>query len=166
GLPFVLFWPLLWSSAGLAAWLFINRMNHGRWGLDMLGAEALTTLHHPDTLHLWFLWLLLWFNLATAVLLTLPRRWFAAPAALLAWLARQPWGFAVLALALLACTYQYPDRLLALSHRFWPPWNEWAYHALFFAFGFVLHAQQATLLALWQRHWAAYAAAGLLFYVL
>src|SRR5690606_3543931 len=26
GLPFVLFWPLLWSSAGLAAWLFINRM--------------------------------------------------------------------------------------------------------------------------------------------
>jgi len=165
-LPFALFWPLLWSSSALAAWLFINRMQHGRWGLDLLGTEVLTSLHRPDTLHLWFLWLLLWFNLATAALLLLPRRWFARPAALLGWLAHRPWGFAVLALALLACTFQYPNMLLGISNHFLPPWNEWAYHALFFAFGFVLQGRQATLFTLLQRHWGRCAAAGLFFFVL
>ena len=165
-LPFALFWPVLWAASGLAAWLFINRMQHGRWGLNLLASEALATLQRPDTLHLWFLWLLLWFNLATAALMVLPRRWFAAPAALLVWVAQRPWGFLVLALLLLGCTYQYPGALLEISNRFWPPWNEWAYHALFFAFGLALFHHQAALFALMQRHWVRYAAAGLLFYVL
>lgn len=165
-LPFALFWPLLWVATGLAAWLFLNRMALGHWGLGEPTALKMAWLDKPDTLHLWFLWLLLWFNLALVAALQLPRRWFAPLGAVLGWLARRPWGFALLAVPLWIAGMGYPGALVITSNAFRPPWNEWLYYGVFFAFGLVLHAQQADLFPRLQRHWGRCAAAGLACYAL
>lgn len=165
-LPFALFWPLLWAATGLSAWLFLNRMALGHGGLDAPAVPAMGWLQQPNTLHLWFLWLLLWFNLATAALLRLPRAWFAPVAAVLAWLARRPWGFVVLALPVWAAGLGYPGALVVVSNAFRPPWNEGLYYGMFFVFGLVLHARQTELFPQLQRQWALCAAGGLAFYAL
>jgi glucans biosynthesis protein C len=166
GLPFVLFWPLLWLASGVAALFFMNRMVLHRWGLDPNVVPDLPILDSPNTIHLWFLWMLLWFCVATAALWRLPRAWFAPMESTLAWLARQPWGFAVLALPLLAASAAYPNGILAPAGDFLPEWNEWLYHGCFFAFGLMLHGRQAELFAQFQRHWAGYAVAGLACYLI
>ncbi len=163
-LPFALFWPFLWVASGLAALAFLNRIALGQWGLDRTVIANLPVPQGPNTMHLWFLWMLLWFCGVTSALLCLPRAWFAPSASVLAWLARQPWGFAVLALPLLAAGASYPRGFLVPSGAFLPPWNEWLHNGLFFVFGLVLHGRQAELFAQFQRRWALCAAAGLLFY--
>ena len=166
GLPFVLFWPLLWLASGAAALLFMNRMVLDQWGLDTDVVPRLPILDSPNTIHLWFLWMLLWFCVATAALWRLPRAWFAPMESALAWLARQPWGSAVLALPLLAASAAYPNGILAPAGDFLPEWNEWLYHGCFFAFGLMLHGRQTELFAQFQRHWAGYAVAGLACYLI
>ena len=164
-LPFALFWPFLWVASGLAALAFLNRIALGQWGLDKTVITNLPVPQGPSTMHMWFLWMLLWFCVATSVLLRLPRVWFAPAASVLAWLARQPWGFAVLALPLLAAGASYPRGILVASGAFLPPWNEWLHNGLFFVFGLMLHGRQTELFAQFQRRWALCAAAGLVFYV-
>lgn len=163
-LPFAVFWPFLWAASGLAALAFLNRIALGHWGLDMAVIANLPVPQGPNTMHLWFLWMLLWFCVATSVLLRLPRARFTPAASALAWLARQPWGFAVLALPLLAAGASYPRGFLVASGAFLPPWNEWLHNGLFFVFGLMLHGRQTELFAQFQRRWALCAAAGLLFY--
>ncbi len=173
-LPFALFWPVIWVATSMAALAFLNRMAFGHWGLNLAAITPdLPAPRGPNTLHLWFLWLLLWFCVATALLMRLLHTTFAAPfaaffsaaAALLSALARRPWGFAVLALPLLAAGASYPQGHLVPSGRFLPPWNEWLHNGLFFAFGLMLHSRQAVFFARFQRRWAAYALAGLLCYL-
>ncbi len=163
-LPFALFWPFLWVASGLAALAFLNRMVLGQWGLDETVISNLPVPHGPNTVHMWFLWMLLWFCVATSVLLRLPRAWFTPVASVLAWLARQPWGFAVLALPLLAAGASYPRGFLVSSGAFLPPWNEWLHNGLFFVFGLMLHGRKTDLFVQFQRRWGFYAAAGLVFY--
>nr|CBA28149.1 hypothetical protein Csp_A05840 [Curvibacter putative symbiont of Hydra magnipapillata] len=164
-LPFVLFWPFLWVASGLAALTFLNRIALGRWGLDETVISNLPVPQGPNTVHMWFLWMLLWFCVATSVLLRLPRACFTPAASVLASLARQPWGFAVLALPLLAAGASYPRGLLVSSGAFLPPWNEWLHNGLFFVFGLMLHGHKTELFAQFQRRCGLYAAAGLVFFV-
>lgn len=164
-LPFALFWPFLWVASGLAVLTFLNRISLGRWGLDETVISNLRIPQGPNTMHMWFLWMLLWFSVATSVLLRLPRACFTPAASMLAWLVRQPWGFAVLALPLLAAGASYPRGFLVPSGAFMPPWNEWLHNGLFFVFGLMLHCHKTELFAQFQRRWGLYAAAGLVFYV-
>ena len=164
-LPFALFWPFLWVASGLAALAFLNRIALGQWGLDRIVIANLPVPQGPNTMHMWFLWMLLWFCVATSVMLRLPRAWLTPAANALAWLARQPWGFAVLALPLLAAGASYPRGFMVSSGAFLPPWNEWLHNGLFFVFGLMLHGRQTELFAQFQRRWALCAAAGLVFYV-
>jgi fucose 4-O-acetylase-like acetyltransferase len=164
-LPFALFWPFLWVASGLAALAFLNRIALGQWGLDRTVIANLPIPQGPTTMHMWFLWMLLWFCVATSVLLRLPPAWFTPAASGLAWLARQPWGFAVLALPLLAAGVSYPRGFLVPTGAFLPPWNEWLHNGLFFVFGLMLYGRQTELFAQFQRRWAVCAAAGLLFYI-
>jgi len=134
GLPFALFWPLLWLASGVAALFFMNLMVRDEWGLDTQVVPNLPILDSPNTIHLWFLWMLLWLCVATAVLWRLPRAWFAPIESALAWLARQPWGFVALALPLMLASAAYPRGVLAPAGAFLPEWNEWLYHGSFFVF--------------------------------
>lgn len=165
-LPFAVFWPFVWLATSVAVLLFLNRMMLGTWSLDKSVVSRLPIPQGPNTIHMWFLWMLLWFCVATSVLLRLPRAWFSPAAAALAWLARQPWGFAVLALPLLAAGSGYSRGFVDVSGQFLPPWNEWLYNGVFFAFGLMLHGQQAALFAQFQRRWGLCVVGGLACYLL
>jgi glucan biosynthesis protein C len=163
-LPYVVFWPILWVTSGLAAIAFLNRMAFGEWGLDP-SAIPPSLPQAPNTMHLWFLWLLFLFCVLTAFALRLPRRWFALPTEVLARLGASPWGFAVLALPLVLAGLGYPRGLLVPSGFFLPPWPEWLHNGLFFAFGLMLYGRQDTLFPLFKRRCWAYALAGVPFFL-
>lgn len=164
-LPFAIFWPILWLLTSLSVLLFLNRLALNQWGFD-LAVAANVPNKGITTLHMWFLWLLLWFCVITSVLMRLPRQWFAPAGAVLAWVARRPWGFGLLALPLLAATVGYPRGFIVNSGSFLPPWNEWMHYGVYFAFGLMLHDHQAVLFEQFQRRWALFAAMGLAFFLL
>jgi len=171
GLPFAMFWPPLWLLCGVLAMAFVHRMVRGSWGVDpQLLAASPAAPRGANTMHLWFLWMLLCLSLATAAVAALgrrmPRRLIATAAALLQRLGSAWWGFALLALPLLVAGWDYPEGLLRPSGALLPPWQEWLHNGLFFSFGLALFHAQGLLLGLLQRRWLACFAAGLPFFLL
>lgn len=156
GLPFLIFWPLVAVPTVMAGILFVNRIQRGVWALDPSVLPPSLVTGSPNTIHLWFLWMLLWFCLATALLSLLPRAPFERAGRWLAKLGGVWWGFLVLALPLWLANYSYPRGVIYPSGLLFPPWNEWLHSGLFFAFGLALYAHRDTLLAYYQRHWRGY----------
>lgn len=166
GLPFALFWPPLYMLCGVAVLAFMHRMVRGSWGLDpSLRPRGPGMPDGPVTLHLWFLWMLLWLSLLAAAVASLRHplvaRGVAAGGALLQRLGAAWWGPALLVLPLVWAGLGYRSGVLAPSGRFLPPLAEWVHSGLFFAFGLALYHQQWELFDLYRRRWAAYAVAGL-----
>lgn len=166
GLPFAVFWPPVFAACVVLALLFVHRMVRGTWGLDASIMPVRPNIPTgPSTMHLWFLWMLLWFCMLTAPVLWLGARLPAAvPAAVTRMFARlcgAPWGFAVLALPLAGVGAWYPQGVVIPSGAFVPPLAEWLHNGLFFVAGWSLWHHQQALLALYTRRWAAFALAGL-----
>jgi surface polysaccharide O-acyltransferase-like enzyme len=161
GLPFAVFWlPVFVASATLSL-VFLHQMARGRWGFDptLLPGDV---PQGPSTLHMWFLWMLLWLSLGTAAAARwLPARLFAGPAKVLQTLGAAWWGPLVLVLPLVAAGWDYPRGLLRPGGAFVPPWTEWLHNGLFYVFGVALFHQQWQLFDLYRRRWGAYALAGL-----
>lgn len=164
GLPFAVFWPPVFAASAMLALLFVHRMVRGTWGLDASIVPPRPNMPTgPTTMHLWFLWMLLWFCLLAAPVLWVGRRLPAASAAVTGALARlggAPWGFAVLALPLAAVGALYPQGVVVPSGAFVPPLAEWLHNGLFFVLGWALWRHQQALFALYTRRWAAFALAG------
>ncbi len=164
GLPFAIFWPPVFAASAVLALLFVHRMVRGTWGLDASIVPPRPNMPTgPTTMHLWFLWMLLWFCLLAAPVLWVGRRLPAASAAVtgvLAHLGGAPWGFAVLALPLAAVGAIYPQGVVVPSGAFVPPLAEWLHNGLFFVLGWALWRHQQALFALYTRRWAAFALAG------
>ncbi|MDP4075332.1 acyltransferase family protein [Acidovorax sp. A1169] len=164
-LPFAIFWPLLFAVCGLLALLFLHRMARGTWGLDRsLLPPSPGVPKGPSTMHLWFLWMLLWFSVFSVplhwVMARLPHRVHAALAAVVTHLGEAPWGCAVLALPLAWLGSSYPNGVLTPNGSFLPPLAEWLHNGLFFVFGTGVFLLRERLFAHWLRHWPLYAAAG------
>ena len=168
-LPFALFWPPLFALCGVLALAFMHRMARGTWGLDpALMQTAPSTPAGPSTMHMWFLWMLLWLSLGTALAhAALARLAPAVPHWLgraMARLGRTPWGLALLTLPLAGAGMLYPDGLLRPNGAFLPPWTEWLHNGLFYGFGLALYAHREALLAHYVRRWPWYAGAGLVLF--
>jgi glucans biosynthesis protein C len=169
GLPFAIFWLPIFSACVVLALLFVHRMVRGTWGLDpaLLRQQAPHVPQGPSTMHMWFLWMLLWLCIFTAALHRFGgaplRRIGAALAAVLGFIGSAWWGFAVLALPLAAVGAIYPNGIVAPNGSFLPPATEWLHNGLFFAFGLSLYADREDLLPLFARRAWAYAVAGLPF---
>ena len=169
GLPFAVFWPPLFAVCVVFALLFAHRMARGTWGLDPtlmpVGPNVPTG---PATMHLWFLWMLLWFCVLTAPVLWLGERLPGAASAVtrtLGRLAGAPWGFMVLALPLAGAGALYPRGVVVPSGAFVPPPAEWLHNGLFYLLGWALWRCQQPLFALYTRRWARFALAGLPFFL-
>lgn len=170
GLPFAVFWLPVFTACVVCALLFMHRVARGSWGLDLalipVGPSVPTG---PNTMHLWFLWMLLWFSVLTAGVLRLaPRLPPALPRAvhgLLQRLALAWWGFAVLALPLALAGAFYPLGVVVPSGAFVPPPAEWLHNGLFYLLGYTAYARQQALFASFMRRWPLYAALGLAFFV-
>ncbi|HSV51227.1 MAG TPA: acyltransferase family protein [Burkholderiaceae bacterium] len=168
-LPFALFWPVLFACVAVLALLFVNRMATGTWGLDR---TLMPTGPHipqgPGTMHLWFLWMLLWFSVLTAPACWLADRVPAIPrmiASAFGRLAGAWWGFLLLSIPLAWVGSFYANGVVAPTGSFVPPLAEWLHNGLFYVFGFYLHRNQQALFALYTRRWPWYAAAGLVFFM-
>ncbi|WP_298210275.1 acyltransferase family protein [Acidovorax sp.] len=168
-LPFAVFWPPIFALCAVLALAFVHRMARGTWGLDIALQPRMPGA--PDglsTMHLWFLWMLLWLSLLTPLVRALLQR--AAPgtgAALGRWLAtlgRTPWGIALLAGVLAAVGAQYGNGMVHPSGFFLPPWTEWAHNGLFYGFGLALYQHRQALLEHYVRRWPWYAVAGLVLF--
>lgn len=165
-LPFAVFWPPIYVACGLLALLFLHRMARGTWGIDQsLLRQGASVPEGPSTMHLWFLWMLLWFSLLTVpvqwLLQRLPAALPRALSRLFGGLGQAPWGFMVLALPLAWVGSFYSDGLVKPSGHFLPPLTEWVHNGLFYGFGIALYQRQATLFPLYMRRWPVYAVAGL-----
>jgi glucans biosynthesis protein C len=167
GLPFLVFWPPVFAACVVLSLLFLHRIVRGSWGLDRsLMADHPTVPQGPSTMHMWFLWLLLWFSLLAAALL----RWFDGPwlqrgAAILRRLGSTAWGPVVLTLPLVLAGLGYPDGLVRPNGAFLPPAAEWLHNGMFFVFGLALLGHQQPLFDLYRRRCKAYALAGVLPFV-
>jgi glucan biosynthesis protein C len=170
GLPLLLFWPPVFIVSVLLGLLFVHRMARGTWGLDpTLIQPGPTVPRGPSTMHMWFLWMLLWLSLLAAAVARWQGeragRWLVVAGTLLQRLGAAWWGPLVLALPLVATGWAYPNGLIRPSGLFLPPMAEWLHNGLFFAFGLALFHQQWDLFALYRRRWGAHAAAGLVFFL-
>ncbi|MBI5278211.1 MAG: acyltransferase family protein [Burkholderiales bacterium] len=166
-LPFVVFWPVVWLAGIFAGLAYLNRMLLGAWGLDLRVVDmGIYVPKGPNTIHLWFLWQLLWLCVAAALLMRLPRRWFEAPKALLHLLGRRWWGFIVLAIPVGLAGIGSRLGIVEIVGSFLPPWGEWLHSGMFFAFGMMMYGHREEFFAHYREHRLRYALAGLLFYVL
>jgi hypothetical protein len=163
GLPFAVFWLPVFAATTVFAMAYLHRTTRGSIGLDpALMPRSPTGEQGPNTMHLWFVWLLFLFCMVTAVVARwVPAAAFDRPARLLRRLGAAPWGALVLALPLVVAGLGSPQGVLAPSGRFLPPPAEWLHNGLFFVFGLAMYHRQGELFALYRRRWAAFAVAGL-----
>jgi peptidoglycan/LPS O-acetylase OafA/YrhL len=165
GLPFAVFWPPLFAATALLGLMFLHRMAHGTWGVDRsLLPHGPNVPQGPPTMHLWFLWMLLWLSLLTPVLWAaarrLPAAWHVPLRRMAAWLCGSPTGIVVLTLPLAWVGAHYDHGIVTPSGSFLPPLAEWVHNGLFYLFGLCLYAQRRQLLARYERHWPVLGAMG------
>jgi glucans biosynthesis protein C len=163
GLPFALFWPPVFLASVTLAMMFVHRIVRGTWGVDpQLIPQDPYMPHGPNTMHMWFLWLLLAFSLVSATVARwLGGPWLAACAKVLQRLAGSWWGPLLLTLPLVGAGWAYPNGLLRPSGSFLTAWPDWLHNGLFFIVGMALYHHQWELFALYKRRWGAYATAAL-----
>jgi Acyltransferase family len=168
-LPFLLFWPPILVVTMTLALLYVHRMVRGSFGLDLTIVPPVPDKPLLNTMHLWFVYLLWWFAVGTALLSWLSRSWPAAAREalprLLRYLGGQSWGFLVLTLPLVLAGASYRTGIVAPQGSLLPPLAEWLHNGVFFAFGWALFASRDTLLPLYARRCWVYAAAGLPFFI-
>jgi glucans biosynthesis protein C len=167
GLPFALFWPPLFLATSVLALLFMNRMVRGTWTLDpQVMASELSIPQGPNTMHLWFLWLLLWMSLGTAAVARWAGGpWFAWGGSALQRMGSRWWGPVPLTAVLVVAGLRYPHGMMMPSSAFLPPPAEWVHHGLFFVFGLALFHHQSLLFPVYGRRWGAYALGGLVSFI-
>jgi dienelactone hydrolase/fucose 4-O-acetylase-like acetyltransferase len=165
GLPFLIFWPLIFVCTGALVMQYLSLMP-----LDADGQPP----QLPDgpllqTVHLWFLYYLLWFCAITAALSALGRYVPAGVKATIAqvWnkLASTWWGFLILTLPLVVTGSFYWNGIVAPDGSFVPRATELIHNGLFFTFGIYLYRFQDSLLPLYMKYCWRYAAAGLVFFI-
>jgi fucose 4-O-acetylase-like acetyltransferase len=168
-LPFLLFWPPIFIVTVLMIMLFTYRAAHGTWGIDPLLLPQREGNPLNNTIHLWFLWMLMWFSVLFVVLTPMAK---AIPLALRSQLSKGfeqvcagALGFVMLALASAIIGANYRDGFVVTTGYFLPPLTEWLHNGLFFAFGLALYAHRSRLFPLYQKRWKVYAIAGFSFFL-
>lgn len=165
GLPFAVLWPVIYVTTGVLVIVFVHLMARGTWGYDESLFVPREGSPRINTVHMWFLLMLMWFSVFTFVLTPPARR---LPESVRNWLAnafigvsKSPWAFLILACPLAGLGSLYKDGVVTASTAFFPPLAEWLHNGLFFVFGLALYVRRTQLLALYQRRWLPYALIGL-----
>lgn len=167
GLPFALFWPLLFAATIAAIMLFMHVMARGTLGIDPALMRRPAGGTPPiSTMHLWFLYYLLIFcAIAAAVVrFTGPGNKRLNDAA--ARFGRAWWAPLLLALPATVIGFSYPAGIVPNRTSFLPYPDELIFNGLFFAFGWLLYRHKDVLLAHYAKYcWRYVGVAALLFIV-
>jgi hypothetical protein len=170
-LPFLIFWPILIVCTTVLMLVYVHMMAHGTAGIDIaLLAKKGPKASPFNTMHMWFLYYLIWFSLLSALLTP---AWARLPAGLHAavdkafrTIASAWWGPLLLAVPLAAIGSFYRAGMLASSGSFVPQLPEVLHHGLFFVAGLLAYRHQDALFPYFSRTCWRYAGAGLLSFVL
>ncbi|QOY93488.1 acyltransferase family protein [Massilia sp. UMI-21] len=150
-LPFAIFWPVLIVCTTLLMLVYVHLMARGTVGIDVsLLAKKSAGASPFNTMHLWFLYYLIWFCLFTAALAplwrALPARIHAAVDAGFRALTGHWWGALVLAIPLAIVGSFYRAGMVAVSGSFIPQLPELVHNGLFFVAGLLAWRHQDALL--------------------
>lgn len=170
GLPFIAFWPPIFIGMGLLAMLYVHLMVNGSYGIDPAIMPVDPVRPVINTMHLWFIYYLLWFCSMTALLgvvgQRIPASFKERVASLWLRLVSNRWGFMVLALPLAASGASYQFGVVSSSGSFIPRFDEVVYNGLFFVVGWHLYRYRLAMLERLAQHCWRYAAGGALFFIL
>ncbi|MCC2956104.1 acyltransferase family protein [Massilia sp. IC2-477] len=150
-LPFVIFWPVLIVCTTVMMLVYLHVMARGTVGIDMsLLARKGAGASPFNTMHMWFLYYLIWFCILTAALAPL---WSRLPApvrdgvdAVFRKLAKSWWGPLVLTIPLAIVASFYRAGMLAPNGSFIPQLTELVYNGMYFVCGLLAWRHQDTLL--------------------
>lgn len=128
-LPFAVFWPILIVCTSLLMLVYLHLMAYGTAGIDLgLVTKKGTSASPFNTMHMWFIYYLVWFCVLTAVLAPaaarIPAGLRAAADALFRSLASNWWGPLVLAIPLALIGASYRAGVLAPDGSFIPNFRE------------------------------------------
>ncbi len=165
-LPFAVFWPVIFPATVLLVMVYVHQMVRGTFGLDASLVPKPPNGPLLNTLHLWFLYLLMWFCVFTGGGAWLAKLMPALPIHFLTnalnSLALRWWGVFVLALPLAFVGASYRAGLVTASGSFMPPLNEWVQSGMFFLVGLALYQRRDASLTHFGKHCWAYGAVGLI----
>lgn len=170
GLPFIVFWPVIFIVNVILIMLFVGLMVHGTAQIDPEVMPPPGNGELFNTMHLWFIYLLLWFCVMTAMA-GMVSRFVPSPvkkgaSRLMLALASNWWGLSILTLIVASAGALYWGGVLRVGGSFMPPFAEWLYYGAFFVFGLYLYPHRAYLLELYTRWWVLYAVLGAVFFAL
>lgn len=169
-LPFAIFWPILIVCTTLLMMVYLHLMAYGTAGIDVGLMTKKSKVGSPfNTMHMWFLYYLIWFCVLTALLAPaaarLPDALRATADAVFRRLAGSWWGPFVLAIPLAFIGASYRAGVLAPNGSFIPNLNELVHNGLFFLFGLYLYRHRDALLPLLTARCWRNGAAGLVAFV-
>ena len=170
-LPFAIFWPILIVCTTVLMLVYLHLMAYGTAGIDISLLAKKSKIGSPfNTMHMWFVYYLIWFCVLTAVFkpaaARLPAGLRQGADTLFRMLAARWWGPLLLTLPLALIGSTYRAGMLAANGSFIPNLSELAHHGLFFVFGLYLHRHQDALFPLFvARRWR-FALAGCVSFVL
>jgi fucose 4-O-acetylase-like acetyltransferase len=170
-LPFAVFWPVLIVCTTVLMAVYLHLMAYGTVGIDFsLLTKKSKTVSPFNTMHMWFIYYLIWFCALTAIgapaMARVPARLRNAVDAAFRAFAAKWWGALALAIPLAIIGSSYRAGLLTVSGSFIPNLNELLHNGLFFVFGLLLHRHQDSLFALYTARCWRYAIAGFAVFVL
>lgn len=168
-LPFAVFWPIVFIVTVALVLAFRHMMATGALGLSLADAP-LRDPRRPvfNTMHMWFIYYLLWFCVLAAVACALEKHIPESIKA--AWrktfdvLARNWWGFVLLAIPMALIGSDYRAGMLTPTGSFIPNINELVHNGMFFVYGWTVYRLRDELLAHYARHCWKFVVAGLVFY--
>lgn len=153
-LPFAVFWPVLIVCTTVLMLVYLHLMAYGTVGIDVTLVTKKSKPASPfNTMHMWFMYYLIWFCVLTAVLAPAASR---VPARLqqlvdsgFQAIAGKWWGPLIFAVPLAIIGSSYRAGILAPNGSFIPNMNELLHNGLFFVFGLYLHRHQDFLFPLY-----------------
>ena len=156
-LPFALFWPVLFVATVVLVFAFRHMMSTGSFGLSMADApQRVPGRPMLNTMHMWFVYYLFLFCMlagaACALEKFIPARLASAWRTLFEVLARNWWGFLLLAIPLALVGSGYRAGILAPTGSFIPNVSELVHNGVFFVFGWAVYRLRDEMLAYFARH--------------
>lgn len=170
-LPFVIFWPILFVCTGLLILVALHVAAYGTAGIDLTLFRKKSTPASPfNTMHMWFLYYLMWFSLLAAVagpmLDRIPATVRLRIDTAFRAMASRWWGPILLTIPLAIVGSFYRAGILTPTGSFIPNPAELIHHGLFFAFGMLMYRHQDSLFPVYTKQGWAYLAAGFAMFVL
>lgn len=171
-LPFAVFWPFLFVCMVLLILVFGHLMATGTLGIDLKYAPKPPegSAGGPVTMHMWFIYYLMWFCMLAAafgaISKFIPARISTAMAAAIRTLASRGWGALLLAIPLAIVGAQYKAGMVAGNGSFIPNLSETIHNGLFFLVGWMIYGVRDTLLPVYRADWGTYLAAGVVPFVI